>query len=64
MNKRILIIGGVAGGASVAARARRTRTREQKSVYSFERRARHSVRFQLCSSLVILSGVVGTVMHW
>lgn len=31
MNKRILIIGGVAGGASVAARARRLDA-EQKSL--------------------------------
>ena len=48
MNKRILIIGGVAGGASVAARARRLDAGAE--IIMFER-GQH-VLFQLLSSLL------------
>lgn len=48
MNKRILIIGGVAGGASVAARARRLDAGAE--IIMFERG--QQCPFQLCSSLL------------
>lgn len=49
MNKRILIIGGVAGGASVAARARRLDAGAE--IIMFER-GPTCVLFQLLSSLL------------
>ena len=55
MNKRILIIGGVAGGASVAARARRLDAGAE--IIMFER-GQH-VSFSNCSLPYYLSGVVG-----
>ena len=56
MNKRILIIGGVAGGASVAARARRLDAGAE--IIMFERGPH--VSFSNCSLPYYLSGVVGT----
>lgn len=55
MNKRILIIGGVAGGASVAARARRLDAGAE--IIMFERGPH--VSFSNCSLPYYLSGVVG-----
>ena len=55
MNKRILIIGGVAGGASVAARARRLDAGAE--IIMFER-GQH-VSFSNCALPYYLSGVVG-----
>lgn len=55
MNKRILIIGGVAGGASVAARARRLDAGAE--IIMFER-GQH-VSFSNCVLPYYLSGVVG-----
>ena len=55
MNKRILIIGGVAGGASVAARARRLDAGAE--IIMFERGPHES--FSNCSLPYYLSGVVG-----
>ena len=55
MNKRILIIGGVAGGASVAARARRLDAGAE--IIMFER-GQH-VSFSNCGLPYYLSGVVG-----
>jgi NADPH-dependent 2,4-dienoyl-CoA reductase/sulfur reductase-like enzyme/rhodanese-related sulfurtransferase len=54
MNKRILIIGGVAGGASVAARARRID--EYAEVIMFEKGPH--VSFSNCSLPFHLSGIV------
>lgn len=54
MNKRILIVGGVAGGASVAARARRID--ESASVIMFERGPH--VSFSNCALPFHLSGIV------
>lgn len=55
MNKRILIIGGVAGGASVAARARHLDAGAE--IIMFERGPH--VSFSNCSLPYYLSGVVG-----
>lgn len=55
MNKRILIIGGVAGGASVAARARRLDAGAE--IIMFERD--QHVSFSNCALPYYLSGVVG-----
>lgn len=55
MNKRILIIGGVAGGASVATRARRLDAGAE--IIMFERGPH--VSFSNCSLPYYLSGVVG-----
>ena len=55
MNKRILIIGGVTGGASVAARARRLDAGAE--IIMFERGPH--VSFSNCSLPYYLSGVVG-----
>ena len=49
MNKRILIIGGVAGGASVAARARRLDAGAE--IIMFER-GQHVSFSNCCSSLL------------
>lgn len=54
MNKKILIIGGVAGGASVAARARRLD--ESAEIIIFEKGAH--VSFSTCSIPYYLSGIV------
>lgn len=54
MNKRILIVGGVAGGASVAARARRID--ESAQVIMFERGPH--VSFSNCALPFHLSGIV------
>ncbi len=54
MSKRILIVGGVAGGASVAARVRRID--EQAEVVMFERGP--NVSFSNCSLPYHLSGIV------
>ena len=54
MGKRILIVGGVAGGASVAARARRLD--ESAEIIMFERGPH--VSFSNCALPFHLSGVV------
>lgn len=54
MNKRILIVGGVAGGASVAARARRID--ESAEIIMFEKGP--NVSFSNCSLPFHLSGIV------
>ena len=54
MNKKILIVGGVAGGASTAARIRRLD--EQAEVIMFEK-GQH-VSFSNCSLRFHLSGIV------
>ena len=54
MSKRILIIGGVAGGASVAARARRID--EAAEIIMFEKGPH--VSFSNCSLPFHLSGIV------
>ena len=54
MNKRILIVGGVAGGASVAARARRLD--ESAEIIMFEKGP--DVSFSNCSLPFHLSGIV------
>lgn len=54
MGKRILIVGGVAGGASVAARVRRID--EQAEVIMFERGP--NVSFSNCALPYHLSGIV------
>ena len=54
MNKKILIVGGVAGGASTAARIRRLD--EQAEVIMFEKGPH--VSFSNCSLPFHLSGVV------
>ena len=51
---RILIVGGVAGGASVAARARRLDARSE--IIMFERG--HHVSFSNCALPYYLSGTV------
>lgn len=52
MSKRILIVGGVAGGASVAARARRLD--ETAEIIMFEKGP--NVSFSNCSLLFQLAG--------
>jgi NADPH-dependent 2,4-dienoyl-CoA reductase/sulfur reductase-like enzyme len=54
MSKKIVIIGGVAGGASVAARVRRLD--EHAKIVMFERGP--DVSFSNCSLPFFLSGVV------
>src|SRR5690554_5912033 len=54
MNKKILVIGGVAGGASVAARARRLD--ESAEIIMFEKGPH--VSFSNCSLPFHLSGIV------
>jgi len=57
MNKRILIVGGVAGGASVAARARRLD--ESAEIVMFEKGP--NVSFSNCSLPYHLSGIVENI---
>src|SRR6056297_1614165 len=54
MNKKILVVGGVAGGASAAARARRID--ESAEIIMFERG--HNVSFSNCALPFHLSGIV------
>jgi len=54
MSKRILIVGGVAGGASVAARARRLD--ENAEIIMFERGP--VVSFSNCSLPYYISGLI------
>nr|WP_252968893.1 hypothetical protein [Erysipelothrix rhusiopathiae] len=56
MSKRILIVGGVAGGASVAARVRRQD--EHAEVIMFERGP--NVSFSNCALPYHLSGIVAS----
>lgn len=56
MSKKVVIVGGVAGGASVAARVRRLD--EEAQIIMFERG--HNVSFSNCSLPFYLSGVVAS----
>ena len=57
MGKKILIIGGVAGGASAAARLRRLS--EEDTIIMFEKGAH--VSFSNCSLPYHLSGIIDEV---